>query len=63
MEIYKVQAVKLNQSFYQWRKDLATLTLYTASGDIKIPFIPIEKARQLRDYLLYRVETDQRTWM
>lgn len=63
MEIYKVQAVKLNQSFYQWRKDLATLTLYTASGDIRIPFIPIAKAKQIRDYLLYRVEHDRRKWM
>ncbi|MDX1409380.1 MAG: PH domain-containing protein, partial [Saprospiraceae bacterium] len=34
MEIYKIQAVKLSQSFYQWRKDLATVTMYTASGDV-----------------------------
>ncbi|MDX1479760.1 MAG: PH domain-containing protein [Saprospiraceae bacterium] len=63
MEIYKIQAVKLSQSFYQWRKDLATVTMYTASGDLSIPFIPYEKANQLRDYILYRVEQDGRDWM
>lgn len=63
MEIYKIQAVRLSQSFYQWRKDLATVTMYTASGDVQIPFIPISKAQQIRDYMLYRIEVDNRDWM
>ena len=62
-ETYKIQAVRLSQSFYQWRKDLATVTMYTASGDISIPFIPMAKAAELRDYLLYRIERDGRNWM
>jgi putative membrane protein len=63
MELYKVQAVRLSQSFYQWRKDLATVTLYTASGAVRIPFIPMKKAGEIRDYVLYRVERDRRSWM
>ena len=63
MEIYKIQSVKVSQSFYQWRKDLATVTMYTASGDIRVPFVPIDKANQIRDYLLYRIESDGRPWM
>lgn len=63
LQLYKVQAVSIHQSFYQWRKDLATVSLYTASGDVSVPFIPISKAEQLRDYVLYRIETDRRTWM
>ncbi len=63
LEIYKIQCVKVSQSFYQWRKDLATVTMYTASGDVSIPFIPIDKARQISDYILYRVERDGREWM
>jgi putative membrane protein len=63
LEIYKMQSVKLNQSFYQWRKDLATVTMYTAAGDVRIPFIPIDKAREIRDYLLWRIESDGRGWM
>lgn len=63
LEIYKMQSVKLSQSFYQWRKDLATVTMYTASGDVSIPFIPIRKAQEVRDYLLWRIESDKRDWM
>jgi putative membrane protein len=63
LELYKVQAVRVSQSFYQWRKDLATVTLHTASGSVSIPFIPIVKAGQIRDYVLYRVERDGRGWM
>lgn len=63
LEIYKIQSVNLSQSFYQWRKDLATVTMYTASGDVHIPFIPYAKANQIRDYLLYRIEVDGRKWM
>ena len=63
LQIYKVQAVRLRQSFYQWRRDLATVSLYTASGDVSIPFIPIRKAEEIRDYVLYRIETDKRGWM
>jgi len=63
LEIYKMQSVKLSQSFYQWRKDLATVTMYTASGDVSIPFIPIGKAQEIRDYLLWRIESDRRGWM
>jgi putative membrane protein len=63
LEIYKMQSVKLSQSFYQWRKDLATITMYTAAGDVHIPFIPIGKAQEIRDYLLWRIESDGRDWM
>ena len=63
LELYKVQAVRLSQSFYQLRRDLATVTLYTASGSVSIPFVPIVKAGQIRDYVLYRVERDKGNWM
>ena len=63
LEIYKIQSVKVSQSFYQWRRDLATVTMYTASGDVRVPFVPVAKARQISDYILWRVESDGREWM
>lgn len=63
LELYKVQAVRLSQTFYQMRRDLATVTLYTASGSVSIPFIPVVKAGQVRDYVLARIERDRRSWM
>jgi len=61
--IHKVQSVDVHQSFYQRKKDLGDLTLYTAGGQQTIPFLPIEKAEALRDYILYRVESQDDDWM
>lgn len=63
MPIYKVQSVVVQQSFYQRRKDLADVILYTAGGSERIPFLPVAKAHALRDYVLYRIETSTEPWM
>lgn len=63
MPMYKVQSVEVRQSIYQRRKKLADVILYTAGGSERIPFLPIAKARALRDYVLYRVETSTESWM
>lgn len=60
---YKVQAVKTRQSIYQRRKDLADLYFYTAAGSVRIPYIPLEKAQEITNYVLYKVEVDNRSWM
>jgi putative membrane protein len=60
---FKVQAVTMRQSPYQRRHTLATLTLHTAGGDLRVPFLPLARAEALRDYFLYKTETDQRDWM
>ena len=61
--IHKIQAVEIRQSWYQRRKALANVKLYTAAGSLSIPFIPLEKAMALEKFVLYRVETDKREWM
>lgn len=63
LQWYKVQSVSLRQSIYQRRHDIANLTFYTAAGSVRIPFLPLETARQLRDYVIYRIESDERDWM
>ncbi len=60
---YKVQAVKTRQSIYQRRKDVADLYFYTAAGSVRIPYISLEKAQQITNYVLYKVEVDNRSWM
>lgn len=62
-QIYKVQAVKIKQSWYQRKKSLATVQLFTAAGRSVIPFIPLSLALELENYLLYRAESDKREWM
>lgn len=63
MQIHKVQAVRIKQSWYQRRKSLATVQLFTAAGHLTIPFIALELAHELENYILYRAESDSREWM
>jgi len=58
----KVQRISVTQSRYQRRKGLASLQLYMASGSVRLPYIDHDRAKQLRDYILFKVESSQRTW-
>jgi len=53
----------VTQSWYQRRKYLASLKLYTAAGEMSIPFISLTEALDLERFILYRIETDKREWM
>ena len=58
----KVQRVTVTQSWLQRRRQLAGLRIFLASGSVRIPYIPIEDANLLRDYILYKVESSQKAW-
>lgn len=58
----KVQRVTVSQSRYQRRKNLASVRVYLASGSVRIPYIDLATATQLRDYILFKVESSQRKW-
>ena len=63
LKLFKVQNVELKQNIYQRRRNLASLQLHTASGNVNIPYIPLEKAEALRDYILYKAEVSRERWM
>ena len=63
LQLYKIQSIQIKQSWYQRRKKLANVTLFTASGALKIPFIELDQAEKLEKYVLYKVESDKREWM
>ena len=56
----KAQSVGLKQSPLQRRKGLATLQIQLASGRVTVPYIDYRVACQLRDYILYKTETNHR---
>ncbi len=58
----KIQRVTVRQTPFQRRRGTAGLSLYLASGRVRIPYLPIEDAERLRDYILYKVESDRRAW-
>lgn len=53
-----IQSVKISQSLYQQRKFLADLILHTAGGTVTAPYIPLEAARELQNFALYKVESE-----
>jgi putative membrane protein len=61
--VYKIQSVSLHQSPWQRRFSLHTLTLHTAAGSESIPWMKARDAQMLRDWCLYRMESDRRPWM
>ncbi len=61
--LHKIQSVQIRQTPYQSRRNLATLMIYTASGSLSIPYIPIAEAKELMDVCLYRVERSSEAWM
>ena len=58
----KAQSAIVKQSPMQRRTGLATLQVHLACGKITVPYIEHEVAHQLRDYILYRVESSRRRW-
>lgn len=63
LPMYKIQALEIHQSPYQRSHQLCSISLYTASGRIKIPYIPISEGRNISDTFIYKVESDKRKWM
>ncbi|HJW31465.1 MAG TPA: PH domain-containing protein, partial [Saprospiraceae bacterium] len=63
IEIFKVQSVEIHSSPMQRWRGLSTLHIYSAGGNITFPYLNHQVALQARDYILYRVQCDQRSWM
>ena len=63
IEMFKIQAVQISQGWYETRKNLATIHIYTAAGDLSVPYLPMAKANQLKDYILFKVEGSKEEWM
>lgn len=59
----KVNGVKVSQSRFERKRDLATVWLQTADGSMSIGMVGVDEARAIRDRALYIAETDRRAWM
>lgn len=63
LEIFKVQNIEMKQTIFQKRSNVADLVLQTASGKIKIPCINFEKAIDIYNHTLFKVESSKAAWM
>ena len=63
LDIFKVQNIKMKQSIFQKRGNVADLVLQTASGKIEIPCMAYQEAIKIYNHTLYKVETSNAPWM
>lgn len=62
-ELYKVQQIVVNQSWFMKRRRLASIKFILASGPVTVPFLPENMAWALANRGLYSVESTKRSWM
>lgn len=62
-EHFKLQHIKIKQTIFQKRKNVANLVIQTASGKIILPCIRINKAIEMYNFMLYKSETSTKKWM
>ncbi len=63
LKLFKVQNVRLAQNIFQRRRKLVHLDLYTAAGRLRMLQMNEQEAREVYNYVLYRVEGTQKDWM
>lgn len=61
--VRKVQTVRVAQSFFYRRHSLAAVEFATAADKVVVPYLSLNVARQLRDELIFRSQTDPRPFM
>jgi putative membrane protein len=55
--LVKAQSVVLSRSWFEWRRGLATVQLSFADGSITVPLVELDEALDLRDRVLFVVES------
>ncbi len=63
MPWYKIQSIEFKQSRFQHRRDLGNLWLYTAGGNLMIPYLELADAYKLQNLILYKAESTKKSWM
>ncbi|MBU2929983.1 PH domain-containing protein [Winogradskyella psychrotolerans] len=63
LEIHKIQSIKLKQTIFQRPRDIASIVISTASKSVTIPYISKSEAILIYNFLLFKVESQDRDWM
>jgi len=63
LEHFKLQHIKMKQTFFQKRKNVVNLVIQTASGKITLPCVKTRKALEMYNFMLYKSETSTKKWM
>jgi len=62
LQLFKLQNIMIRQTPFQSRRGLGSLTLFTASGQLTIPDISYESCLNMKNILLYKIESSKKSW-
>jgi putative membrane protein len=63
LQYTKLQGLSISANPVEGYRNLASISLFSAAGTIRFPYLPREEAVRMADYLLYRIERARRPWM
>ena len=63
IKLFKAQSITLNQSLFQRYRKTASLKIVLAGPSVSINEILIEQAVEIKDYMLYVIESSKENWM
>jgi putative membrane protein len=63
LEIHKIQSLQLKQNIFQKRKQIVSLIIATASSSTVLPYVNEKEANRIYNYLLFKVESQDKDWM
>ena len=63
LETHKIQGIKLKQTIFQKRRGIASVIILTASKSVTIPYVSKTEALSIYNFLLYKVESQDKDWM
>lgn len=63
LHIDKIQKLSLEQSYFQEKKQIGSLNLHTAAGELAIYYYDFNMLRRAADEILYKIEKNKHSWM
>ncbi|MGM0636652.1 MAG: PH domain-containing protein, partial [Bacteroidota bacterium] len=63
LAIHKIQSVSLRSTIFQRLNNHADLVLYTASGSVKVEYLPYVEAKRAFNMILYKIESSNKNWI
>lgn len=63
IENYKIQGIDVQQYFWQKQTNIASITVYTAGGNLQFSTGFYKELTRLTNYWLYKVEISDKKWM
>jgi len=62
LQLFKLQNIMIGSTPFQRKRNLGSLTVFTASGQVTIPDIALQTCLDLKNYLLYKIESSEKSW-